>query len=73
MDAIIAVAVLGTLVSRVRLGGKPLAAHNETMNVLIAGFQHETNTLEARAPGPMSADPSDLPWTRLAASARVPD
>jgi microcystin degradation protein MlrC len=43
------------------------------MNVLIAGFQHETNTPEARAPGPMSADPSDLPWTRLAASARVPD
>lgn len=31
--------------------------------------------LVARAPGPMSADPSDLPWTRLAASTspRVPD
>jgi microcystin degradation protein MlrC len=31
--------------------------------------------LVARAPGPMSADPADLPWTRLAASTspRVPD
>jgi microcystin degradation protein MlrC len=29
----------------------------------------------ARAPGPMAADPAELPWTRLPASTspRVPD
>jgi microcystin degradation protein MlrC len=52
----------------------------ERMKILVvkssvhfrADFQPTAHAvLVAKAPGPMAADPADLPWQRLAASMRV--
>ena len=53
--------------------------HHELMRIVVvkssnhfrADFQpHASHVLVAKAPGPMAADPADLPWTQLPASTR---
>jgi microcystin degradation protein MlrC len=57
-----------------------LGIHTEQMRLVVvkssvhfrADFQpHASHVLVAKAPGPMAADPGDLPWQRLPAGTRA--
>ena len=56
-----------------------VGVHTEQMRIVVvkssnhfrADFQpNASHVLVAKAPGPMAADPADLPWTKLPASIR---